>query len=215
MTDLSPTTRESHPELWAALDARRLLYQGDRPGGFIEGWAAAREYSKQREQETRLALDKVCAPMAVPDCSECQGDGIDYEGDEWCVCDCVLSKQREENLEREQAALLDHTHDVIWEHFEQREVKLRKALETTRATIVRANAQGWDATTRLNLVEDIDAALAENGDSEPKSDFPRCVSQDRPCHHAQGLPGVCRRCPRARIAQDVDPGGLGDRRPGA
>lgn len=34
-------TEETHPALWAALKERNLLYLGDRPGGFIEGWTAA------------------------------------------------------------------------------------------------------------------------------------------------------------------------------
>jgi hypothetical protein len=111
---------------------------------FDQGFVAAREYSKRREQETRLALDKVCALMAVLDCSECQGDGIDYEGDEWCVCDCVLSKQREEKLREAAQDLADAT-DILIPPFEPSDPKLRRILEA------RANVR---------------AALAENGDTD-------------------------------------------------
>jgi hypothetical protein len=45
VSDPRQLTPASDPELWAALEDRKLLYHGDRPGGFIEGWEAARSSS--------------------------------------------------------------------------------------------------------------------------------------------------------------------------
>ena len=28
---------------------------------------------------------------AIPDCPNCNGDGLDYEGSEWAVCECITN----------------------------------------------------------------------------------------------------------------------------
>lgn len=216
--DTYPLPIEDHGEECAV----RALY---------EGWMAHREYSKQREQETRLALDKVCALMAVSDCSECQGDGIDYEGDEWCVCECVLSKQREEVP----------THFEWPEHYEVGDV------QTTACEIP---LEGRDHTSYRKEVTCVAclqtmlaAALAENGDSEPHSeaddrrywerrywDRVRKVESDLCDRAGRTDPAISAEAYRIVNAEwgynplenllasnfaPSDPGGLGDRRPGA
>lgn len=151
MTDLPVEEIEAMEAAWLVY-AYELPAECAPPQEWLRCWLAAREYSKQREEETRLALDKVCALMAVPDCSECQGDGIDYEGDEWCVCDCVLSKQREEELE---GALRD----------------LQRAVSDTPLQEPRSAPDPRDCIRRRRALGDalrvVWAVLAENVDMVP------------------------------------------------
>jgi hypothetical protein len=76
------------------------------------------------------------------------------------------SKQREEELEREQASLLDHTHDAIWERFERRVENLRKALQAARPILLMGTHERIANSVAGDLIARIDAALAENGDEK-------------------------------------------------
>jgi hypothetical protein len=51
ITIKKPVTAENYPVLYLALEERDLLYQGDRSGGFIEGWEAHAEKTKDRVVE--------------------------------------------------------------------------------------------------------------------------------------------------------------------
>jgi len=60
---------------------------------------AASEPIKDCRAEAELmgALELLSRHLADADCSECQGDGLDWEGHEWTICDCVLAKVHAEN----------------------------------------------------------------------------------------------------------------------
>jgi hypothetical protein len=44
------------------------------------------ELSERLEIIRRLA-----AALAAVDCDSCEGEGMDYEGDEWALCECVMT----------------------------------------------------------------------------------------------------------------------------
>lgn len=46
-----PITQETHPGLWEALKKRGLLYHGDGPGRFIEGWEAMDTLRRNKGEE--------------------------------------------------------------------------------------------------------------------------------------------------------------------
>jgi hypothetical protein len=119
-----------------ALDAAVASDGNTMPCDFRHGWLACREWAEkrhvermgpvvlatseqerraiaaeERERETRQALDKVCALVAVPDCASCHAEGIDWEGDEWAPCECVLTLERERAL-REALGELVRLHDL-------------------------------------------------------------------------------------------------------
>ncbi len=45
------------------------------------------------ESAERMAVIELLARhVAYADCGICDGEGLDYEGNEWTLCECVLAK---------------------------------------------------------------------------------------------------------------------------
>jgi hypothetical protein len=73
-----------------ACDGTALMYRMGVGDGWRAALAAPHDEVERESNERFAVVEMLCGKLADPECGECQGDGLDYEGSEWTVCDCVL-----------------------------------------------------------------------------------------------------------------------------